>query len=211
MNIGQVVVIGFSLVLALWFLAGTWYNRRRARRIWRWLEAGLDVFGGRAGQVWIGASGAGLRVGIDHPATPFRRLELTARLESRENPPLWLFERAQGKRDQLTLRAWLRAPARGEVEAVPVGSALDRALSTQTEDHWQRKSVSPQWMIAQRGQVREERIEALRDFIAVHDHHLHRLSWRRSEPHLFLQMWLGGLTEESSQELLSRIKETVSA
>lgn len=209
MNVGQIIVVGLSLVLALWFLGGIWYNRRRAHRIWRWLEPGLDVFGRQVGKVWIGASGAGLRVAVDHPAAPFRRLECIVRLQSRDNLPLWLFELARGKRDQLTLRAWLRSPGQGEVEAVPVNGALDRALQAQADHPWHRMDVSPHWAIAFRGNVKEERAEALREFIATFDRQLERFSQRRSEPHLFVQMSLGGLVGESGQQLLSRIKATM--
>jgi hypothetical protein len=164
MDAGQIIVIGLSLALALWLVGGIWYNRRRRQQIWGWLEAGLEVFGGRVGKVWIGSSGAGLRIAIDNALVPFRRLELIVRLESRENLPLWLFERAQGKRDQLTLRAWLRAPGRGEIEVVPADSALNLALQTQPDHPWQRTSVSPRWVIARRGNVREGQIEALGEF-----------------------------------------------
>ena len=114
MNIGQIIVIGLSLTLVLWFLGGTLYNRRRANQIWRWLEPGLEVLGGRVGKVWIGVSGAGLRVAVDNPSAPLRHLECIVALESRENLPLWLFERTRGKRDQLTLRP---APLVGSARA----------------------------------------------------------------------------------------------
>lgn len=206
MNIGQIIVIGLSLALALWFLGGTWYNRRRARQIWRWLEPGLEVFGGQVGKVWIGASGAGLRVDVDNAAVPLRRLECVVALESRENLPLWLFERTRGTRDQLTLRAWLRSPGRRELEAVPVGSELDRALQAQSGSPWKLTDVSPHWAIARRGSVTEERLEALGEFLTLYQPQLQRFSVRRSEPHLFVQLRLDGLTDEPSRQLTSQLK-----
>jgi hypothetical protein len=206
MNIGQIIVIGLSLTLVLWFLGGTWYNRRRANQIWRWLEPGLEVLGGRVGKVWIGASGAGLRVAVDNPAAPLRRLECIVALESRENLPLWLFERSRGKRDQLTLRAQLRSSSQREVEAVPVGGGLDRALQAQTDAPWQLTDVSPHWAIAQRGSVREGQFEALGVFLTTYQPQLQRFSVRRAEPHLFILLRFDGLMDKTSHQLLSELK-----
>ncbi len=211
MNIGQIIVIGLSLLWALWLAGGIWYNRRRRRQIWRWLEPGLDALGGRVSVAWLGALGAGLHATIDNPLAPLRRVQVIIRLASRENLPYWLFELAQGRRDQLTLRAWLRSPARGELEAIPAGSALDRALQTQADPPWQRTSASPGWAIAQRGSVREEQVAALREFVTAYSRQLQHFSQRRSEPHLFVQMSLGELTDEPSRQLLGRVKATLTA
>ncbi len=209
MDAGQIIVISLSLVLALWLVGGIWYNRRRRQRIWRWLEAGLDVFGGRVNTVWIGSTGTGLHTTIENPVAPFRRIELIVRLESRENLPLWVFERVQGRRDQLALRAWIRSPGGGELEAVPADSPLDRALQRQVDPPWQRSTVVPGWVIAQRGNVPQEQAEALRALVAAHNRQLQRFSKRRSEPHLFIQMSLSGFNDHASPELLSRVKATM--
>jgi hypothetical protein len=211
MDIGQILVIGLSLVLGLWFLGGTWYNRRRARQIWHWLEPGLDVFGGQVGKVWIGSSGAGLRVAIDRASPPFRRLELVVRLESRENLPLWLFEVARGQRDQLTLRATLRSFGRTELEAVPLDRPLTSAPQAPGERTWDETGISPRWRIAHRGRVGEEQIDAVRGFISVYTDYLQRLALRRAEPQLLVQISLSGVTEELVRQLSSRIKAMLSS
>jgi hypothetical protein len=208
-NLGQIIVIGLSVTLVLWFAGGTWYNRRRARQFAQWLEAGLDVFGGRAGKTWIAASGTGLRIAVDNAQAPFRRLELIARLESRENLPLWLFELAQGKRDQLALRATLHSAARGEMELAPAGGAFDRALQAETDQPWQRAELSPQWVVAQRGTAKEGPLAALQELIGAYGPGLQRFSLRRAEPHLFVQLGLRQLPPESSRELFQRLKAAV--
>jgi hypothetical protein len=210
-NAGQIIVIGLSVLLALWFLGGMWYNRRRARQIWRWLEPGLDVFGGQVGEPWIGRSGAGLLVSVDYASPPLRRLELIVRLLPRENAPLWLIELVQGKRDQLTFRVWLQSPDRGEIEAVRVGSALYCALQAQADHPWRRANESSHWAIYRRGGVKEEKLETLQELIDVYARQLQRYSKRRSEPHLFVQMSLNELTCEPSGQLLSRFKATLAS
>lgn len=209
MNLGQIIVIGLSVALVLWFAGGIWYNRRRARQVSQWLEAGLGVFGGRVGKVWIASSGTGLRVAVDNAPAPFRRLELIARLESRENIPLWLFELAQGKRDQLTLRASLRSSARGEIELALADSGLDRALQAETDRPWQRSDLSPHWVIARRGTIKEGQHAALQEFVAAYGRGLQRFALRRAEPHLFVQLGLRQIPRESSRGLFQRLKTAV--
>ena len=209
MNTGQIIVIGLSLALVLWFAGGTWYNRRRAQRLWRWLEPGLAAFGGRVGKPWFSASGAGLRVAVENPRPPFRRVELIMRLQPRENPPLWLFEWVQGRRDQLALRAWLRSPGNSEVEIVPAGSALERDLQARSDQAWQRTTGPSHWVITWRGKLAQEQVAGLQTFVSAYEHQLQRFSQRPSEPHLFLQMTLNALTDKSSEELLGQVKAAV--
>jgi hypothetical protein len=208
-NAGQIIVIGLSVALALWFVLGIWVNRRRARQIWRWLEPGLDMIGGRVGEPWIGRSGAGLRVVIEHTAPPLHRLELIVRLLSRENAPLWVIERAQGKQDEITFRGWLQSPDRREIEAVPAGGGLHRALQAQVDHPWRRANQSSHWAIYSRGGLKKDQLEALQEFIDVYDQQLQRFSKRRSEPHLLVQLSLSELVNESSGQLFERYGRTL--
>jgi hypothetical protein len=205
-NAGQIIVIALSVLLALWVGGGMWYNRRRARLIWEWLEPGLELLGGEVGRVWIGSSGAGLRVDVEHPSPPLRRLEVIVRLLSRENLPLWLFELLQGRRDQLMLRVWLQSPGRDEIEITPVNGTTDGAMQDEADRPWERTSVSPRWVIARRGKVTEERLEAWRAFVDVYDRQLQRISKRRRDPHLLVQMSFGDLMNEPSGQLFHRLK-----
>jgi hypothetical protein len=206
-NAGQILAVGLSLALALWFATGTWYNRRRARRIWGWLEDGLKVFGGRPNQVWMGASGAGLRVTVEKPAAPFRRIELLVQLESRENLPLWLFERARGKRDRLVVVGTLRSPGRGEIRVVPAGGAPDWEAAA--DDDWKHTKLTSRWSVVWRGEVEEEQFEALRAFVDTYGAPLQHISYQRPKPHLFVAMGLESLEAQPSQRLLGQVKALV--
>jgi len=208
-NAGQIVVIVLSVALLLWFVGGMWYNRRLAWKVWHWMEPGLDLFGGQVGQRWIGRSGAGLRVLVDEPDPPLQRLELIAGFLTRDNAPLWLVERTQGKRDQLTLRAWLQSPGRTEIEVVQVGSALYGTLQRQVDHPWQCAYESSQWAIYRRGGLKSAQLEALKEFIDAHGAQLKRFSKRRSEPHLIVQMSLDVLRDTSSRQLFDRYRATL--
>jgi hypothetical protein len=208
-DLGQILVILLSIVLGSWLVAGIGYNRRRAANIGRWLEPGFKIFGGRPGASWTGGSGRGMRMSLRDTRAPFRRVELIVRLMPRENFPLWLFERLRGRGDEFALRGWLRNPIRGELEAVPMSSHMAGALRTHTETPWQCEEISSRWLLARRGDVSETQVAALRAFITSHDRQFQRFSLRRTEPNLFVQMSLDGLTGQPSRELLSWIKELV--
>jgi hypothetical protein len=207
--LGQVVVIILSGVLVAWLAGGIWYNRRRAHRVWRWLEPGLKVLGGRISGLSTSGTGAGLRASVRNTKAPFRRVQVVARLESRENLPLWLFEQLQGRGDQIAFRGWLRSSPHIEVEIVPTESELDRALRRQTESPWQRVEPSAGWVMAWRGELGAAQEAALRTLLVTYASHLRRFSLSRSEPHLFVQLSLAGLASEPSREWLERVKNAV--
>lgn len=209
MNAGQIIVIGLSAALLLWFAGGMWYNRRLARQIWGWMEPGLAVFGGQMRERWIGKSGAGLLVVIDGAEAPLLRVELVVKLLPRDNAPLWIVERVQGKQDQLTLRAWLRSPGRTEAEVVRVGSELYETLQRQVGHPWQSTHESSRWAIYRRGGLNTAQLDALKSFVDLYDAQLLRFSKRRTEPHLRVEMAVGGLCDASSQQLFDRYKATV--
>ena len=126
-----IAVIGLCVVLALWYGAGYLYNRGRGQRLFRWLETGLDVLGGERESGWIGSSASGARINVLHTDPPFRRMEITLLLENREIPLLWLLDHLRGRKDRLIIRATLRSPRRGEVEAAPARKRIG---------HWQEES-----------------------------------------------------------------------
>jgi len=43
MDQGTIAVIAVSVLLAVWYVAGHLYNRRRGHRLRCWLEVGLDA------------------------------------------------------------------------------------------------------------------------------------------------------------------------
>jgi hypothetical protein len=206
MNAGQILVIALSIVLALWLVGGIWYNRRRARAIRDWLQPGLEVFGGRAGDVYIASSGAGLRIPVSNPRAPFRRLDILLSLESRENLPLWLYEHVQGKRDRLFVRGWLRSPMQGEMQVVPAGSPLAEALRTQTDPTWEVFDLSPSWLVFHRGELPDQKLQALDAITAAYGEYLRRISLRSSGPHLYAEFVVLGLQQHASRQLLDQLR-----
>jgi len=205
MDPGTAVVIGLCVFLALWYGGGHLYNRHRGQRLFRWLEAGLDVLGGEREAGWIGSPASGARINVIHAAPPFRRLEITLLLENREIPLLWLFDRLRGKRDWLIIRATLRSPRRGEIE---VGSAKRRA-ARRREQPWAWQDGPHGLAVAYQGPGAQRQVAALEPWLETYGRHLHRFSWHKADPHIQLRMNVAGLLATSSEAFLTDFQTAV--
>ncbi|HEY73544.1 MAG: hypothetical protein DRI81_12115 [Chloroflexi bacterium] len=200
-----VAVIGLCVFLALWYGCGYLYNRNRGQRLFRWLEAGLDVLGGERESGWIGSPASGARVNIVHANPPFRRLEITLLLENREVPLLWLFDYLHGKRDRLIIKATLRSPRRGEIE---VGSARRKAARRQ-EQPWTWQEEPHGLAAAYLGPDAQRQVKTLESWLETYGAHLHRFSWRKQDPHIQVQVNVGGLLATSSETFLADLQSAV--
>jgi hypothetical protein len=205
MEPGVIAVIGLCVFLVLWYGGGHLYNRRRGQRLFRWLETGLDVLGGETESGWIGSPASGARINVVHADPPFRRLELTLLLENREMPLLWLLDRLRGKQDRLIIRATLRSPRRGDVE---VGTARRKA-ARHREEPWTWKEGPHGLAVAYQGAGAQRQVMALEPWLETCGAYLHRFSWNKSDPHIQLQIKVGGLLDTSSKALLADLQAAV--
>ena len=209
MDTGVIAVIGLCIVLALWYGGGYLYNRRRGQRLFRWLEAGLDVLGGEREAGWIGSPASGARVNVVHAAPPFRRLEITSLLENREMLPLWLLGHLRGRRDGLIIKATLRSPRQGEVEVVPATGQTARGLRQEQGQPWTWQEGSHGLSIAHRGSGAGPQVARLESWIDAYGAHLQRFSWRKADPHIQLQVNVAGLLTMSSEAFLADLQTAV--
>jgi len=199
MDPGTVVVIGLCIFLALWYGGGYLYNRRRGQRLFRWLEAGLDVLGGEREAGWIGSPASGARVNVLHAAAPFRRLEITLLLENREVPLLWLLDYLRGKQDRLIIRATLRSPRRGEIEIGPAR----RKATRRREQPWTWQEGPHGLAVAYQGPGGQRQVAGLKPWLETYGAHLRRFVWRKADPHIQLQMNVADLLATSSEAFLT--------
>lgn len=202
---GVIIVIGLCVALALWYGGGHLYNRRRGQRLFRWLEAGLDVLGGEREAGWLGSPAVGARINVVHATPPFRRLELVLLLEDRENPLLWLWGRLRGRRDWLIIKTTLRSPRHGEIEIGPAGLKAIRRL----EQSWMRQEGPHGLVIAYRGSGASRQVAQLSPWLEAYGMSLHRFSWRKADPHVQLQIQTAGLLAVSSEAFLTRLQAVV--
>jgi len=209
METGVIAVIGLCVLLALWYGGGHLVNRSRGQRLFRWLEAGLDVLGGVRESGWIGSPAAGARVNVIHANSPFRRLEITLLLENREMLPLWLFGHLRGRRDGLIIKATLRSPRRGEVEVVPATGQTVRDLHQEQERPWTWQQGPCGLAIAHRGSGAGPQVAGLEPWVEAYGAHLQRFSWRKADPHIQLQVNVAGLLTTSSESFLADLQTAV--
>jgi hypothetical protein len=202
MDPGVVAVIGLCVIMALWYGGGHLYNRRRGQRLFRWLEAGLDVLGGEIETGWIGSSANGARINVIHAAPPFRRLELTLLLENREIPLLWLFDRLRGKCDGLIIRATLRSPRQGELEVGPAS----RKAARRREQPWEWQEGPHGLAVAYQGTGAQQQVTALKPWLQTYGAHLRRFYWRKRDPHILLQANLARLLATPSETFLADLQ-----
>ena len=206
MNIGVAVVIGVCILLALWYGGGYLVNRRRGWRLFLWLEEGLDVLGGKRESGWIGSPASGARITVVHAAPPFRRLEITLLLANREIPLLWLVDRLRKKQDRLIIRATLRSPQPGELEAVP---ARSKVIDKQDQS-WARREGPHGLVVAHRGSdAGQRKLAAVEPWLEAYGAHLRRFSWRKTDPHVQLEINASGLLSLSSEALLADLQAAV--
>jgi hypothetical protein len=205
MNRGTLAIAGLSALLLTWYIAGHLYNRRRGRRLCRWLTDGLDVLGGRREEGWIGSPASGARINVIHANPPFRRLEVTLLLASREIPLLWLIEHLRGRRDRIIIRATLRLPRRGEVRVLPGGRVVRQAAS------WKWQEGSHGLSIGYRGHNARRLVIALEPWMEAYGAHLNRLDWRKQDPHVDLHLRIAGLQESRAEALLTDLSTALLA
>ena len=202
MDTGVIAVVGLCIVLALWYGGGHLYNRNRGQRLFRWLEAGLEVLGGERESGWLGSPAGGARINVLHADSPFRRLEITLLLENREILPLWLLGRLRGIRDGLIIKATLRSPRHTEVEIVPAKGRTAQGLHREQEGPWTWQQGLHGLAIAYRGSGARPQMAELESWVQAYGACLHRFSWRKTDPHIQLQMNVAGLLATSSKAFL---------
>lgn len=209
MNPGVAAAIGLCLLLLLWYGGGHLYNRRRGQLIFNWLKTGLDVLGGEREAGWLGSPASGARINVTHAAPPFRRLEITLLLENREVPLLWLLDRLRGKQDRLIIKATLRSPRRGEVEIVPASGRIAEGLRREQAQPWTCQEGVDGLMVAYRDTGAQQQVTALNLWLDTYGVHLHRFSWRKTDPHIQLQIKAAKLLTTPSTTFLTDLQAAV--
>jgi hypothetical protein len=214
MDIGQQLVIGLGILLAVWYVLATAYNRRRGVNTFRWIQAGVGIIGKVSEARWIGTSGSGARLVIAQADRPFRRVEIAFLLESRELMPLWLINRLlRRRRDLMILKADLRKVPVGQFEVVRArrGRWLPDAEAPSAK-RWRR--ASGDWpvglMAAERGARTDQVRRALTDWLEAYAGAIRRLSLAPTSAHMILEIDLPPLTTRPADEFFTRLKEAIS-
>ena len=206
MNTGQIIAIGLSIVLGVWFVVAGVFNRRHGMRVYRWLQQGLSTWGKVGEARWIGSSGSGARLTIFQGQRPFGRVEALFLLESREIAPLWAFNRLRGKRDEMIVKANLRAVPPLEIEAAPPQARQWREIRGFRD----LGAVGGLRLMA-KGRAQPAFQQQVRAFLHTYRDSLLRFSLRRRSPHLIVHLYLPALLEQPPETLFQALAELFSA
>lgn len=192
----EYIVAALGIALALWYLVASIFNRRRGIAVYRWLQRGLDRFGGEVAGRWIGSSGSGAQIQVRKATPPFKELDIIYLLASRELLPLFLVDLLRGKRDRLIVKATLRSAHAGELEVVQAASGLARQMRAEKAQPWRVEEVPGSLLVGVRGKSAEELHTALTPLIEKYGDHIQRISWSKKAPHLIVILSLADLYEK---------------
>jgi hypothetical protein len=199
-------IIGFCILLTIWYIVGWQVNRRRGRRLLEWVLQGLRAFGGQITVNRLGTSG--FQVNVRKAQPPFKRIETTILLESREILLLWIFNLLRGDTDYLVFKGTLRASPRGEVEVVKKkGRLARRVLKGLDEKAWTRQETAEGLVIACRGKQGQQQADTISHLVEDLSPRLLRLSLSKKAPHLLVSLSLARLDEQSALLLLSSLQD----
>jgi len=182
------LVVGVALVMGS-FAAGVIGNIRRGNAVLRWMQGGLPRLGEKTTLRWLGTSV--VELGIQKARPPFRRVELLVVMVPRDVPWLWLWSRAQGRRDMLILRGQLVTAPRLEYDIIQPGSWSARSARARAENaRWGNEALDAHTLYAPRASLPVSRGDAPALVKAAQNVHptVWRVALRREYPQLELHV-----------------------
>ena len=113
-TLSEWLVIGICAILVLGYIFGYYYNRQQAGRIQTWLRSCLEKWGSASTGEKLPGMVTGGRMIVKKARAPFQQIEAIYLLAPRENLLFWLFQRVQGRGDELVLRISLPQAPKGQ-------------------------------------------------------------------------------------------------
>ena len=206
-DLGQWIVIGLSVVLIIWYVIVGYLNRKMGILIYRWLREGLETLGVVSDMRWIGSASSGGQLHLKSTNPPFKNMEVTFLLASREILPLWLFNLHRGKRDELILKANLRQPPNLEIEAAREGDReFSMLLALEQKPIFSQLPAPEGYQLAYRGQKKPGKIEYLEEFLRTSGGMVRKVSLQRKRTHLVLLVSLVELTDQPAGDFFTSLK-----
>ena len=202
-----IVISGMAgtLLLVGWYFWFLHHNRRKARRVLRWIERAFQGNGSIEGMYWETASR--FRVRMELLPSMFRQASLVVQLLPRELPFLWLWRRSRREPETLTFQADLDGAPRFDLEVhnhrwygrtrrrlpmSPLGWTLEQPgpFVLTTRNDWQREITS---MLGALGASRECDCSTV--------------CFRRTSPHFSATVPLETISPESQTEIFDVLRE----
>lgn len=199
------------ILLVVGYLVGVWLNRQRSKAIGAWIQAGLGKLGGRVAWRWLRGMNSGAEVIVNEARPPFRQIQLSYFLLTREFAPLWGWELLQGKRDRLALRCELRAAPPQELHVLPWRGHLRNQLDKAAGDvPWQWIEMPAGLGLATRFAADKALVGRMTAFLERYGASVERLSLSRRNPQLILFFKLAGIEKRPVTELWAALGKLLS-
>jgi hypothetical protein len=209
LNAGQWAVIGLSLLLAGWFVAGILVNRRTGKVAHAWLSSALEGFSSK-GLAWADLATAAAVMKPDEPDGQIEKMEAVLVLERRENLPLWLFHHVSGKRDSLIIRAVLKKSPAFEAHLVPSSEyALIGSLTQGRDPPLARSEEDGGYSFFKGGDPGEGALAAFRETEARFRGGIQRVTVRPERPQLLFHARLDALRQAPAETLMHTIRDLI--
>lgn len=199
------------IVLVVGYFIGIWLNRHRSKAIGTWLQAGLGKLGGRVAWRWIRSMNSGAEVTVTEARPPFRQLQISYFLLTREFTPLWGLELLQGKRDLLAWHCELWQPPTQELHVVPWQGRLRSQLDKAAGDvpwHWVEMPAG--LGLATRFAADKALAQRVTAFLERYGASVERLSLSRRNPQLVAFFKLTGIEKRPVAELWAALGDLLS-
>jgi hypothetical protein len=188
LNLGQWLVIGLSVVVGIWFVAGVALNRRTGRAAGALISSSLEGYSCGTPR-WLDLATLGVAVKPTIQGLPVERMEAVFSLERRENLPLFLFQHIAGKRDTLALRAILKKKPDFEAHLLQANElASVNALKTGREPPLHETDTADGFKLFTGGEPPEAIVSAFEDLGKRFKSDLVRLSMRPDSPNMLLHV-----------------------
>jgi len=187
MNTGQWIVIGLCAFLFVWYLGWNIFNRRRGIAAYYWLRKFLGRIGEISQSGWLGSSSSGARLGVAHGSKPFRQVEASYWLESRELLPLWIYHVIRGRQEMVTVLASLQPAPKFSLEVGRSGDREFDRLLAQVGYTVEDKPLLGGYRVAYPESETPPDTKTLEAFLDANQGAIQRIILRRESPHLQIQ------------------------
>jgi hypothetical protein len=205
MELSQLLIILFSLLLVLWYIGANMFNRRRGIATFNWLKRGLQAYGKIKEAQWLGTSGTGAKLSVEKANQPFRKIEAGYLLETREILPWWLFMHITGRRDELALTAWLRSAPKHEVEVGRINDQDFKELAS-TNNQFSKLPAPDGFIILCTKPELSPDLQQLSAFLVEMGPSVQRISLRKKAPHLVFKARVKPMIGSSPDTFLSALE-----
>ncbi len=184
LTLSEWLVIGICAILVLGYIFGYYYNRQQAGRIQTWLRSSLEKWGTVSTGEKLPGMVTGGRMIVKKARQPFQQIEAIYLLAPRENLLFWLFQRVQGRGDELVLRISLPQAPKARLEARRKWRSDFTFQGQGTEEKW-----AP--------------------FLVQHGRTYSHLTLRRESPHLIARAYMSELLADSTGAFLASLVDLI--